>query len=159
MKRIILPLFLLLFAFGCKDACKDVSCENGGSCDDGDCTCATWYSGDECTDRVSDKFEGTYEGEKDCGPNQISSTNMSVINGDAATELRLIFGRDLEAQLVDEQSFDVPLQTFPFGSLTTTYSGSGKQTGTGFEIDLTEIVVQTIFGDTLRDTCYFHVEK
>lgn len=30
------------------DKCKDVTCQNGGTCDNGKCACPTGYSGDNC---------------------------------------------------------------------------------------------------------------
>jgi len=54
MNRIIY-LFLafgLMIATGC-NKCKDVNCANGGTCDDGTCTCASGFSGTNC--EIEDK--------------------------------------------------------------------------------------------------------
>lgn len=46
--------FLLLCAFyGCKDKCKEISCYNGGTCDDGSCICADHYTGEHCETQVA----------------------------------------------------------------------------------------------------------
>jgi|GEM_PF-1644288 len=45
----ILSALFLLVAFGtaCNE-CKDVECLNGGSCEDGECVCIGFYTGDRC---------------------------------------------------------------------------------------------------------------
>jgi len=56
MKTILKNLvFVVFLGFGlmvttqsCTDECKDVTCQNGGTCDEGDCSCADGYSGDNC---------------------------------------------------------------------------------------------------------------
>lgn len=51
MKNYLLPLFaiaVLVIATTSCDKCKDITCQNGGTCDKGQCTCPTGYSGDNC---------------------------------------------------------------------------------------------------------------
>src|SRR5688572_21012104 len=54
-------LFLALtasFTFqSCKDECKEVACLNGGTCDDGDCTCENGFTGDRCQTGPCDNVE------------------------------------------------------------------------------------------------------
>jgi hypothetical protein len=35
-----------------KDPCKDVTCENGGTCDDGKCNCPAGYEGEKCEKKL-----------------------------------------------------------------------------------------------------------
>jgi hypothetical protein len=45
---------------GCKkDPCKDVSCENGGTCDDGKCNCKSGFEGEKC-EKVLPNVSGTW---------------------------------------------------------------------------------------------------
>jgi hypothetical protein len=71
MKRIVyLVSSLVLMLFGttlyfssCRpDACvnRAVVCQNGGTCRDGDCLCASGYEGDSCQFRVNEKFASNY---------------------------------------------------------------------------------------------------
>lgn len=49
--KTLLKLFLFFFlttAVACTDNCKDVQCENGGSCVEGVCDCPTGFSGANC---------------------------------------------------------------------------------------------------------------
>jgi hypothetical protein len=39
-----------------KDKCKDVTCNNGGTCSDGNCTCASGYEGTSCDSLSRTKF-------------------------------------------------------------------------------------------------------
>ena len=39
-----------------KDKCKDVTCNNGGTCSDGNCTCASGYEGTNCDSLSRNKF-------------------------------------------------------------------------------------------------------
>lgn len=55
MKNLILNFvmaFLSITAMislqSCVDKCRDVNCQNGGTCDDGECDCPTGYSGTNC---------------------------------------------------------------------------------------------------------------
>lgn len=41
------------------DACKDVTCENGGTCADGDCECVAGYEGVNCETLSNAKFVAT----------------------------------------------------------------------------------------------------
>ncbi len=47
MKKLSILLFMFLFAYAC-DPCKDVTCLNGGTCNEGDCVCPTNYTGSSC---------------------------------------------------------------------------------------------------------------
>jgi len=45
-----------------KDECKDVVCNNGGSCDNGTCVCPTGYTGSSCDNEVRASYYNTYKG-------------------------------------------------------------------------------------------------
>jgi len=44
-----------------KDPCKDVVCNNGGTCVDGTCSCTTGYEGTNCETDSRDKFVGQWK--------------------------------------------------------------------------------------------------
>lgn len=56
MKRIValtalftITIFSLMTYTACKkDSCADVTCQHGGTCKDGNCSCPTGYSGSHC---------------------------------------------------------------------------------------------------------------
>lgn len=67
IKHIALSALLTVGAFGTvlytacnKDECKDVVCQNGGTCSGGTCTCATGYEGTNCETKWTAKFLKTW---------------------------------------------------------------------------------------------------
>lgn len=50
-----------------KDKCKDVVCQNGGVCNDGNCSCATGYEGTNCETKSNAKFVGVWAVSETCG--------------------------------------------------------------------------------------------
>jgi hypothetical protein len=63
IKQIALTILLTVSAFcavlytSCsKDACKGVTCQNGGTCSGGNCTCTTGYEGTSCETLSRAKF-------------------------------------------------------------------------------------------------------
>ena len=65
MKTLKLFSLISLFAItSCaKDPCIDVTCLNGGVCDDGTCLCADWYEGEDCGTEQREKMLGEYIGD------------------------------------------------------------------------------------------------
>lgn len=66
-KNILFSAFLTLGAFGAvtytscnKDECKDVVCQNGGTCSNGNCACPAGFEGNLCQDKTNVKYAGTY---------------------------------------------------------------------------------------------------
>ena len=51
MKNFKVPFILLSLLFvlsACKNPCKDITCENGGTCNDGTCVCLDGFKGANC---------------------------------------------------------------------------------------------------------------
>lgn len=64
MKKILLAVCLSVgIMYSCSDKCKDVSCLNGGTCDEGKCKCVQGYEGERCATASRDRFIGTWSGE------------------------------------------------------------------------------------------------
>jgi hypothetical protein len=67
IKQIAVTVLLSIGAFGSvvytacnKDKCKDVNCANGGTCNAGNCVCATGYEGTNCETQSRTKFVKTW---------------------------------------------------------------------------------------------------
>ncbi len=67
IKQIALTILLTIGAFSAitytacnKDACSGVTCQNGGTCASGTCTCSTGYEGDRCQTISRDKFDKSW---------------------------------------------------------------------------------------------------
>ena len=72
-KNIAFAAFLAIGAFSVvtytsctKDECKDVVCNNGGTCAGGSCSCPAGYEGTNCDSKTRDKFVGTWQGQDIC---------------------------------------------------------------------------------------------
>lgn len=53
----------ILYLNSCKkDACEKVTCQNGGVCVNGSCSCTQGYEGKNCETKSIDKYAGKYSG-------------------------------------------------------------------------------------------------
>jgi hypothetical protein len=75
IRNIALSAFLTLGAFGAvtytscnKDECKDVVCQNGGTCVDGRCQCTAGYEGSNCETASASRLPGSYVASETCQP-------------------------------------------------------------------------------------------
>lgn len=69
MKKLFFALTagVLMAASACtSDPCKDVTCNNGGTCADGTCICAAGYEGNDCSTAVNAKFVGSWTATEAC---------------------------------------------------------------------------------------------
>jgi hypothetical protein len=100
MKNISLTALLSLAMLGTvtfsscsRDECKDVVCQNGGTCNetDGSCTCPTGYEGDLCQTRMADKFVGTWTATETCGttPSTPYQVTITATGGTNPTQILL----------------------------------------------------------------------
>src|SRR5476649_1593329 len=95
IKHIALGAFLTLSAFcavlytSCtKDACKDVTCQNGGTCSGGNCTCPTGWIGTNCQTLA---IIGSWTGTDKCTPSGASyNVTLSVASSSVDTTKVLI---------------------------------------------------------------------
>lgn len=77
MKRNLFLFVLMILFFSCKDKCKDVVCQNGGNCNDGDCVCNIGYEGTSCEKEWISPFIKTFTGKDAC---QTATNFTSTIN-------------------------------------------------------------------------------
>lgn len=129
-----------------KDKCKDVTCQNGGTCDedDGSCICATGFEGASCETAMADKFAATWKYNETCAGSTVTDfttifsktgANKIQVNGFAGFECGgsnilvncTVNGRDIT---VDAG------QTFCAGALSIS-SGSGSINASGNSISMT----------------------
>jgi hypothetical protein len=131
LKHIALGAFLVAGTFGVtlysscsKDKCKDVVCNNGGSCNEGVCSCPTGYEGANCETLSRAKFVGTYAGTEICSQGTDNYSITLAANSDA---LKLtytnLYNENFTAicTIAATDSF-----TFAGSQGTATFSGSGR---------------------------------
>jgi len=68
-----------------KDLCKDVVCENGGNCVEGDCDCLDGYEGTLCETQIRTKFQGTWQVTESC--DQTPDLTYSITIGPHSTQV------------------------------------------------------------------------
>lgn len=84
-------IIVLLMGFSACDPCKDVSCLNGGICDEGDCLCVGDYEGDDCGTHKIEKFLGTYSVATECD-GSAGTPFECTITEDADVTNGIVFG-------------------------------------------------------------------
>lgn len=95
IRNIALSALMTIGAFSaitytsCKeDKCKDVVCQNGGSCTEGVCSCTTGYEGTLCETEVRTKFVKTWTAsDKDITNVTVPTYNAIITKGTAVTDI------------------------------------------------------------------------
>jgi hypothetical protein len=138
-----------------KDKCKTVTCLNGGSCNNGNCTCQSGYEGSICDTKTNEKFAGTYSGV------YCDNTVGSIVVYAQAEPLKIavpVNGLSPNAEgTVNGNSFSIPYQTLVNSTTGDSYqfSATGTISGTSISFNYTSIDNQT--GDSYN--CSFNGHK
>jgi len=136
-----------------KDKCKDVTCQNGGTCSDGNCTCMTGYYGTTCDSSYRNLYVGTYKGngvDNATPSNTYTDWRLVFTNvGTTVTTMQVVLQDNTTAPVV---SLPITLSTIATSAsgntvftITSTSSGGYTYTGTG-------TVSNTIASITLTET-------
>lgn len=164
---------LILTLGSCGDECDDITCENGATCDEGDCTCTTnyfgetcadWcvngdyssgncdcdagYEGDACTVESRSNYVGSYNADDNCG-----FTYANVIsNGNTVAEISIsnfagFLGATVNATITSETTFTIASQTDAAGRV---FVGSGTLSSTGNTVTVSYTVT---YDDGTNDSC------
>ena len=141
MKKILFAFLTAgMFVFSsCADECKDVTCENGGTCNEGVCECAEGYEGDACETETRAKFLGNYTVSSSCAAG--SSWNSTITASGTGT-LKILLGNF--SHLVCNSGDIIVTATVNGSNLTidnqvvcsTNFSGTGSITNNGLTISL-----------------------
>lgn len=120
--------------FNACDACKDVTCENGGTCVEGDCDCATGYEGTSCETEKRAKFISGYSVSEVCGPDNFSyPITVSASTTDVSKILISNFGSygATVTATVDDSGTSITIaeQTVAVTGGSLTVSGTGTISG------------------------------
>ena len=129
------------------DPCKDVTCNNGGTCTDGTCICATGYEGTNCDTEMRAKFIGNYNITESCtsGTDTYSCAVTTSSTGVANISFSNLYNGGVSVSgTVNGTAVTIASQSLA----TATISGSGVISTTGV-ITLTYTV--SVGGNS--DTC------
>jgi hypothetical protein len=91
MKKIVVSLFAVI-AFSltsCKDECKDVNCANGGTCNEGICTCPSGYEGELCETESRAKIVANYSVSETCSQTgaQTSTQQYNIVISKSSSDI------------------------------------------------------------------------
>ncbi|MBK7855786.1 MAG: calcium-binding EGF-like domain-containing protein [Bacteroidetes bacterium] len=122
------------------DPCEDVTCQNGGTCDEGTCICAAGYEGTNCETAMRTKFIASYNCSNSCLPG--SSWSCSITS--SATGIDKVVLQDLGntpgldvTGTVDGSSITIASQTDTDDAGDSwTIEGSGSISGTTLTVFL-----------------------
>ena len=142
-----MALFGTLTLQSCKkDPCKNVTCQNGGTCQDGNCQCRLPWEGFKCEVDARDKFVGIWRGTTNCGGGP--EEDVFSITKSSTTANRIIIGGGIYGELIASNGFDIPTQTGYVNGTAATINGWG-------DLYLNELklnYVVRIQGETIRCT-------
>ena len=134
LRTIALPLLLSTAAFlgGCKkDPCKDVTCQNGGSCVDGSCVCPAGFEGTNCEVSTRAKFLGLYNVTETC-PCEVYSYQFTISAGSSSATAIIIDNISHWGPVngtVSGNSLTIPTQQAFDSGFSITVTGSGQLSG------------------------------
>lgn len=154
-------LFLLSLSFGalaltgCKDECADVVCQNGGTCNEGICACATGYEGTECATETRAKFLGTYSAAESCTSGNYPPFTITIVSSSTGVRNVIInnfYGIGLSVSAtVSGSSLNIPNQTITEDGVPIAISGSGQLAGN--ILTMTYTLSSGAESDTCTATC------
>jgi hypothetical protein len=125
---ITLGLFSTVTYLACKkDRCNNVACLNGGSCDDGSCTCPTGFEGNRCQTPSRDKFIANFNGADSCTVKGFAGYHIRFLKPVSGNKTQMsmfgILNSDGDSALCTMESTDSFI--FNGNNNATTYRGSG----------------------------------
>jgi hypothetical protein len=142
-----MALFGALTLQSCKkDPCRHVTCQNGGTCQDGNCRCSLSWEGSRCEVDARDKFVGSWRGTTNCGGGP--EEEVLSITKSSTTANRIIIGDGFYGELTSSNTFDIPAQPMNVDGTAATIYGRGII----YSNELTVTYVLTIEGAAITCT-------
>jgi len=130
MKKLVLICLVAMMAImqSCKDECKDVNCQNGGSCIEGTCECLEGFSGTNCETRGIDAFIGAWTGNNVCPDEDPLLINVDIaeIEGSDTMVTVAIDGEDPFTATLIDGTLVIPEETVEFFGIVVTTSGEAE---------------------------------
>lgn len=114
---------LLLVFSGCNNKCKELNCQNGADCYDGDCNCQKWFSGESCQLRFNRNYEGEYAGKEISHGRSMNET--WEIRADGNVPNRMYMPNDAYFEFDSDSTFIIPRQAIEETGETIFIEGSG----------------------------------
>jgi hypothetical protein len=141
MLGLAMALFGAMTVSSCKkDPCKNVTCQNGGVCQDGNCKCNLPWEGSRCEVDARDKFVGSWRGTAQCTGGDGPEEEVFSITKSSVKSERIIIG-DIYGELTSSSTFEIPTQTVNVRGIAVTISGRGNLIGNQLTLTLNYTVL------------------
>ena len=142
-----------------QDNCLNVTCNHGGSCKSGICSCPTGFEGPTCSDSVITRYYGYYAGYSTCNNGaEVIDTVFVYYVSRSSTELKLVQKNHIGDTLIGTVSnsastYDILIPEKLDSNYSKTYNATLQSDNTfilnSYERDL------RIPGDTISNKCTF----
>jgi hypothetical protein len=149
-----LGLFTVTFTACTPDPCKNVVCDNGGTCDaNGACVCPAGFEGTTCATLSRDKFIGIFNGSETCTIGTDTYAVTTTPNSDKTKfNIQNLYNQSTITAIANANgnAFTIPSQT-----VAANVVGSGSGTITGNNITITYTVTTGTGATAISNTCTF----
>ena len=143
--------FIGLASFSsCTDACKDVVCQNAGTCVEGDCVCADGYIGTNCETEERAQFLASYSVSESCTSGNYTYSVTTSSSSTGVTAIIIANFGDYNTNVnatVDGNNITIANQTHQVQGFPLTFSGTGQISGNILSISY------TVSDGSNTDTC------
>ncbi|GAB4407237.1 MAG: hypothetical protein OHK0039_09580 [Bacteroidia bacterium] len=164
--RGLLLALSLIWITACKDPCKEVVCENGGTCVEGVCDCPEGYVGANCERFDLAQLPGTYRVAYEGCFTTNDNHRVLLEAGSTGSQFVLVGLGDYacpggEVRLtgtVEGAALAIPSQTIDCGAISYTFEGSGSVAATG-QVSITFTARYDAGGFERTDSCVARLEK
>ncbi|MDP4933455.1 MAG: hypothetical protein NWR30_01975, partial [Salibacteraceae bacterium] len=119
----MLSIICVAMMSSCND-CRKLNCQNDSYCQQGECFCGKWYSGEDCSLFFTRNYSGKYYGNIDSANRSFADT----LRIDADTEIpnRLILETGVYAEFENDSQLIIPTQLYTKQSDTIPVIGFGQ---------------------------------
>ncbi|MEM7655930.1 MAG: calcium-binding EGF-like domain-containing protein [Bacteroidota bacterium] len=71
-------LLLVVLVSACQDPCTQTTCENGGTCLEGNCQCEVGYEGNNCELEIRAPLLGHYQLQQSCNSSEVAPYSCAI---------------------------------------------------------------------------------